>query len=100
AGENIVRYEELIADEQRAFRRIFDLCRIDLSEARRRDVVEANSFERQTGRRRGQEDVAAHHRKGIEGDWKNHFTARLKAAVKDRFGMVLIETGYETDLNW
>jgi len=53
-----------------------------------------------TGRRPGQEDIHAHQRKGIAGDWRNHFTTRVKEVFKQRYGHVLIATGYEPDLNW
>lgn len=100
AGETVFRYEELLADEQETFRRIFAHCGFNISDERRKQIVEANSFERQTGRRRGLEDIMAHHRKGIHGDWRNHFTPRIKSEFKDRLGQVLIETGYESNFDW
>jgi hypothetical protein len=63
-------------------------------------IVEAHRFKRLTGRRRGSEDVTAHERKGIAGDWRNHFDPALTDAFKARFGQTLIRTGYEPDLAW
>jgi len=63
--------------------------------------VLANRFEAQTGGRpRGVEDVTAHQRKGVAGDWRNHFTDRIKRAFKARYGGLLVATGYEKDLDW
>lgn len=100
AGERLFRFEEMIENDQQAFKEIFDLCELDVPEARRRAIVEANSFEKQSGRKRGEENVASHHRKGIRGDWQNHFSARTMDRFKERYGRVLIETGYETNLDW
>ena len=39
-------------------------------------------------------------RKGVIGDWKNHFTEEHKQAFKEMCGRELIDLGYEKDLNW
>jgi hypothetical protein len=99
-GEFVLRYEDMIADEQEAYRRICEHCQLDISDEVRRSVVAAQSFEKTTGRKRGQEDVGAHRRKGISGDWVNNFSDTTKALFKERFGQHLIDTGYETGMDW
>lgn len=39
-------------------------------------------------------------RKGVSGDWKNHFTPAVKKKVKDVAGEALIALGYEEGLDW
>jgi hypothetical protein len=39
-------------------------------------------------------------RKGIVGDWRNHFTPKVKERAKELIGEALIELGYEKDLDW
>ena len=39
-------------------------------------------------------------RKGVIGDWKNHFKPWHKEIAKRLWGQVLIDEGYEKDLNW
>ena len=39
-------------------------------------------------------------RKGITGDWKNHFSTAHKKQFKAIAGDLLIELGYEKDFNW
>lgn len=39
-------------------------------------------------------------RKGIIGDWKNHFSENHKRQFKEVAGDVLIKLGYESDFNW
>lgn len=96
----LVRYEDLIEDEMRWFGEILARCGIEMAGDRLEEVVRSQSFESLSGRKRGEEDVGAHQRKGVRGDWKNHFTPAIADAVKERFGSVLIETGYERDLSW
>jgi len=39
-------------------------------------------------------------RKGMIGDWRNHFTEQHKEAFKNLAGTELVELGYERDQNW
>lgn len=39
-------------------------------------------------------------RKGIVGDWKNHFTEELKEYFKERTGDLLVQAGYEKNMDW
>lgn len=96
----VVKYKDLMADEFTTFKKILDYCQIEIKEDRLRDIVKDNTFKAVTGRNRGEEDVAQHLRKGIVGDWRNHFSESIKDEFKERFGHVLIKTGYEENLDW
>jgi hypothetical protein len=99
--ESIVRYEDLWADQHAGFVRICDHIGLEVPRKRITEVVEKMSFERRSGGRKpGEEDVGSHFRKGVPGDWRNHFTPRLTEAFKARFGQTLIATGYEGSLDW
>jgi hypothetical protein len=102
AGEPVVRYEELLADDLSQFERILiGKCGLPIRPEQLQEAVLSNRFESYTkGRERGCEDVHAHERKGVAGDWRNHFTNRIKEAFKTRYGGLLVATGYEKDLNW
>jgi lipopolysaccharide transport system ATP-binding protein len=102
AGHRLIRYEDLIENDLAMFGELLiEQCGLPLSEEQLRGVVLANRFERYTGgRARGEEDQGHHFRKGVAGDWKNHFTERVKAAFKARYGGLLVATGYEPDLSW
>lgn len=99
-GALLIKYEELVEDDHAVFERIIDYCGIDVSRKRLREIIRYNTFEAVTGRKRGQEDVNAHQRKGIVGDWSNHFTEQIKESFKQHFGGVLIKTGYENNFLW
>lgn len=102
AGEPLLKYEDLLVRDVELLEAVLiDRCGLPVSRERLREVVLANRFEVQTGgRSRGVEDVTAHQRKATPGDWRNHFTERVKRAFKARYGGLLAATGYEVDLNW
>lgn len=101
AGEPLTRYEDLLYDDVAIFHRdLIERCGLPCSETRFRDAVMSHRFEAISGRPRGQEDPANHFRKGVAGDWRNHFTDRLKDEFKKLYGDVLIATGYEADRDW
>lgn len=96
----VVRYEDILDDQFGSFRRIFDHCQIPIADDRLATIVKCRSFEAVTGRARGQESATSHHRRGVAGDWKNHFTPDLTREFKSRYGHLLIITGYEPDADW
>jgi len=102
AGEPLIRYEDLLTQDTTILERVLlDECQLPVSRQRLQEVILANRFASLTRtRQRGEEDIAAHERKGIAGDWQNHFTDRVKRAFKARYGGILIATGYATDLSW
>lgn len=99
-GVPVFRYENLVREPFAEFKRMVDFCGIDISNEKLKDIVLGNQFDAVSGRQPGQEDVSSHYRKGIIGDWKNHFTDKVKSEFKLRYGQVLIDTGYEKDLDW
>jgi lipopolysaccharide transport system ATP-binding protein len=102
SGEELIKYEELLErDEEILARVLLRHCRLPVAPDRFREVVLANRFETWTsGRRRGTEDLNSHERKGVAGDWKNHFTDEVAKAFKDRYGSLLVAAGYETGFGW
>jgi lipopolysaccharide transport system ATP-binding protein len=102
AGEPLIHYEDLLeADVEILEAHLLDRCRLPVPRERFLEVVANSRFEKLTGhRRRGEEDQRAHERKGVAGDWKNHFTPRVSESFKLRFGALLIATGYARDFAW
>jgi hypothetical protein len=63
--------------------------------------IHANQFTKNTaGRIQGVEDVKNHFRKGIAGDWTNHFTRAHSDFFKNNFGDLVVTLGYQKDNNW
>jgi Wzt C-terminal domain/Sulfotransferase domain len=102
ASESVIKYEDLLEHDLEILERVLlDECQLPVSRERLREVILSTRFERLSkGRERGHEDVMAHVRKGIAGDWRNHFSDRVKHSFKARYGGLLVATGYEKDLNW
>jgi hypothetical protein len=60
-----------------------------------------NRFSKITqGRNYGEEDVRSHYRKGVSGDWVNHFSPEHCRIFKEKYNDVLIKLGYEKSANW
>lgn len=102
SGAQWIRYEELLSrDVELLTKALLVDCGLPIKKQVLKEAVLACRFENFSGGRKpGQEDVNSHFRKGIAGDWKQHFTPRVKAAFKERFGEALQLCGYEKDLNW
>jgi hypothetical protein len=94
-------YEELLNDcagtlggaIQRVTDKEIDAWRIETT-------VEKFTMVRQTGRKPGQEDTTQHIRKGVAGDWLNHFTRESAEQFNDLAGDALVVLGYERDRDW
>ncbi|MGM0879650.1 MAG: sulfotransferase domain-containing protein [Bacillota bacterium] len=99
--ERLIRYEDLIVNDTKILTDLFiNDFKLPITPERLRAVIEANRFQKLTGREPGNEDILSHNRKGIANDWKNYFSPNVKRIFKNQFGDVLIKTGYEYDLNW
>lgn len=95
------RYEALRDDPERELRRVVAaLSGRELAPARAKAIVEQFSFEQQSGRKAGVEDRHSFFRKGLVGDWKNHFSKEARAVFDHYAGAELIALGYERDRAW
>jgi len=101
AGERLLRYEDLLQHDVEIFKSVLiDEAGWPISPKHLEEIVVAHRFENLTGRKRGEEDVQAHARKGVAGDWRNYFTPRVKEVFKAYYGGLLVALGYERDLTW
>ncbi|BBZ39212.1 sulfotransferase domain-containing protein [Mycobacterium conspicuum] len=86
----MLRYEDLIGSESEAhFKRLFQHCDVRVPDEELRGVLQCHGFEQTSGRRPGQEDQSAHLRKGVAGDWQNHFNSKISARFEDIAGDLL-----------
>ncbi|MGI9050973.1 MAG: sulfotransferase family protein [Rubrobacteraceae bacterium] len=101
-GDNYIelKYEDHLHRPEEALERLFRFLEVDANPEVIQAVVEANRFEKLTGRSRGQESSGEFMRKGISGDWRETFTERDRRIFKEEAGELLVELGYEKDLSW
>jgi len=52
------------------------------------------------GRNQGEENTRSHYRKGLSGDWVNHFAADHIEFFKENYNGLLTKLGYESDDTW
>jgi hypothetical protein len=96
-----VRYEDLLERPNEEVQRLLGFLGVDADERLVEHCVSSASFEKLSrGRERGQEDPSSFYRKGVAGDWKNHFTEEDRRVFKEEAGELLIRLGYEDDLDW
>lgn len=94
-------YEKLLADGVGELGRVLELLEGKAPDTwRLKTAVEKFSFFRMTGRKPGQIDPNSNKRKGIPGDWRNHYTPECSALFHQAFGDVLIDVGYEKNDAW
>ena len=92
----IFRYEDLTDEKQFAtWKDLLAHCDVQMPDDVLRDVLKEYSFSALTkGRERGAEDVKSHLRKGVHGDWKNHFTPPVEKKFREATGALVEELGY------
>ncbi|HYG64239.1 MAG TPA: sulfotransferase [Thermoanaerobaculia bacterium] len=95
-----VSYEALLTDGKPVVESLLRFLGLPYDDALVADLLERSSFRFHAGRERGQENRKRFYRKGIVGDWRNHFTPEHKRIFKDVAGDMLIRLGYEKDLDW
>lgn len=64
-------------------------------------IVHERDFSKLSGgRQKGETDPASHYRRGVHGDWLNHFSLEHLQFFKERYGDLLLQYGYESDPDW
>jgi len=93
----VIRYEDMLAEPVATMTAVARHYGLDSSEPTVRRVVERHSFSRLSGGRgRGDDEGAgtSFFRRGVAGDWRNHFDSALRADYQDALGGLLEELGY------
>lgn len=100
-----VRYEDLLENAERELTRVAAKVGLPTEEWMIRAAIERHSFEATTRRggherRRGEADPRSFERKGVAGDWRNHFGKRACELIDKHEGWALRDLGYEGDASW
>lgn len=109
----IVKFEDIHERPFHIYKQLLDWLNLltqpltTLTEENLKQSIDMGSFEYQTqGKRKRGEKLDYHspsfgvYRKGITGDWKNHFTPKIIKTVKEICGSELIQLKYENSFDW
>jgi hypothetical protein len=90
-----IRYEDLVANTEGTLADLFQFLGVEASEALLAGCRTQASFAKFTdGRSPGEENRSSFFRKGVVGDWRNHFSAEANAVFRERAGAWLDRLGY------
>jgi hypothetical protein len=96
-----IKYENLLLNPVDELSSALEkVCNCEPDRQRLKGIVERYSFKSQTGRDPGEEGKESFLRKGIAGDWKNHFTKNAREVFDNFAGSELVSLGYEKDRQW
>lgn len=97
----ILRFEDLInINNFEIFKTLFNHCDIHIPDNILYTLIQNHSFEQLSGRQPGEEYKYSNYRKGIAGDWKNHFDSNITDRFKNITGDLIVTLGYEQSINW
>ena len=91
----IVRYEDMLIDPKTVLEKIFNFLDFKIPQKKITNIIEKNSFNKITGRKRGKSDNTKFVRKGVSGEWKTIFTKEQKLQVRKIAEDVINDLGYQ-----
>jgi hypothetical protein len=101
SGLKVVKYEDLLSNPADTIFNIYKFLGVSTDPIILMKITEETSFENMSGGRKpGEEDTKSFFRKGIIGDWRNHFGDREKEIIRQIGGEELIRWSYTKDLKW
>ena len=93
----LVRYEDLKSDPLATLRTVFTALQIEVPDQIIQEAVEIFSFRKMSGRKEEEENKSSFYRKGIIGDWRNHFSPDDKDYFSKKAFIVMSRLGYTTE---
>jgi lipopolysaccharide transport system ATP-binding protein len=101
SGDLVLRYEDLVTHPSATLgAALIDRLQLPISRTSLHRAIRRTHFQNVFKRKLGDENVNSHGRTGLPGDWRRHFTPSVRRHFADKFGEVLISTGYERDDQW
>jgi len=96
----VTSYEALMKDSLGEFNRIIEFAGWPVQKQTLAHSVKINSFEAQSGRRPGEQNIFSHFRKGVPGDWKNHLSRAAAKEFEALIPGILRRLGYAASDDW
>ncbi len=98
-GKTFFKYEDVNKDPVSELKKILRFIGADIDEDLVEKTVALMSFKNQQKLEKDKQG-GKFYRKGIIGDWKNHFDENHKETFRSIAGDTLMALGYEKDMNW
>lgn len=95
-----LRYEELQSDPVDTLTQVMGELGAEPDKSLASLAVDRWSFARTSGRQPGEEDLTSFKRKGVTGDWVNHFTREAGEVFDAIAGDTLVALNYAIDRDW
>jgi hypothetical protein len=93
----LLRYEDLAADNRVFLKDLLDYLEVPIPEPALDRLDAHTSFQHLAGgRKQGEERKSEHYRKGVAGDWRNHFDDGVQRHFREVTGDLVEVLGYET----
>jgi hypothetical protein len=94
----IVRYEDMLNNTNTVLEKIFNFLGFKIEQKKIKQVIEKNSFDKITGRKRGNGDDTKFVRKGVSGEWKTIFNKEQKSLFSKIGEDIIKNLGYKPTL--
>ncbi len=94
----VVRYEDMLNEPNAILKKIFNFLCFKIEQNKIDDIIEINSFDKITGRKRGESDDTKFIRKGVSGEWKDIFSKNQKLQFSKIGEDVIKSLGYRATL--
>lgn len=94
----IIRYEDMLINLNTVLEKIFNFLGFKIEQGKIENIIEINSFDKITGRKRGENDDTKFVRKGVSGEWKTIFSKEQKSLFSKIGEDVIENLGYKPTL--
>ena len=94
----IIKYEDMLNKPTKVLEKIFNFLEFKIEKKKIENIIEKNSFDKITGRKRGKSDDTKFVRKGVSGEWKTIFNKEQKLQFSKIGEDVIKNLGYQPTL--
>ncbi len=95
----IIRYQDMLNDTKAELEKIFNFLGFTIEQNEINTIIKNNSFDKITGRKRGESNDTKFVRKGVSGEWKTIFNKEQKLFLKKIGEYVIKDLKYEPTLS-
>ncbi len=93
----LFRYEDLAGDNRAFLRQLMDYLEVPMPAPALERLNANTTFQRLAGgRKQGEERASEHYRKGVAGDWRNHFDDSVQRHFREVTGDLVEVLGYQS----